>query len=132
MRQLERERKEVWIAPYEGKTQRVDAHGRLTGVYDVTYGKPVCYHPTLSPCSGNVISDGFGLGEDYDRTMIVDKIGLPIDEASVVWVDVIPELNDDGTLKLGDDMLPTVPWDYVVGKVAESYSFTNVAIKKVE
>ena len=132
MRQLSRERRTVWIAPYEGKVQRVDSHGRLTGVYDVSYGKPVSYSPTLSPCSGNVISDGFGLGEDYDRTMILDEVGLPIDEASVVWIDRVPELERDGSLKLGDDMLPAVPWDYVVGKVAESYSFTNIAVKKVE
>lgn len=132
MRQLEREKRTVWVAPFKSKQQREDENGRLTGVWDVLYGKPVKHRPTLSPCAGNVISDGFGLGNDYDRTMIIADTGLGIDEASVVWVDCEPVLDRKGELLLGDDMLPVVPWDYAVSKVAESLNITNVAIKRVE
>ena len=112
MRQLEREKRTVWVAPFESKRQREDENGRLTGVWDVLYGKPVKHRPTLSPCAGNVISDGFGLGNDYDRTMIIADTGLGIDEASVAWVDCEPVLDRNGYFDLLRPSCDVQPFTY--------------------
>lgn len=132
MRQLLRERRRVWVSKYESKEQVVDSEGRMTGEWRVTRSKPVSYEPTISPCGGNVYADGFGWGASYDRTLIIDQLGTDITETSVLWVDKRPELDQDGNLVLDEYGEPTVPWDYTVTQVAESYNFTNVALAKVQ
>lgn len=109
MRQLERERRGFWFAPYAGKTQLVDSEGRLTGEWRISYGAPQFFTGTISPRSGNTWGDGFGIGVDCDRTLIVDRIGLGIDEACVLWIDTPPMVNEDGLLVLNDDGLPITP-----------------------
>ncbi len=130
MRQLERERRGVWFSRYEGKKQMVDEEGRLTGEWAVSYSKPELVACTVSPRTGNTWGDGFGIGVDCDRTIVVPETGLGIDEACVLWVDVKPELDDDGSVKLDDEENFTVPNDYTVTMVAESFNFTSIAIKK--
>lgn len=130
MRQLERERRGVWFAEYAGKTPILDDNGMLTGEYTISYGKPQLVIPTVSPRSGNSWFDGFGVGVNCDRTAIIDEIGLGITETCVMWVDVRPELDADGNLVLGEDGLPTVPYDYTIQMVAESYNFTAIAMSK--
>lgn len=131
MRQLERERRGVWFAAYEGKKQLVDDEGRLTGEWAVSYSKPKLLKATVSPNSGNTWGDGFGIGVDCDRTVTVDDIGTGLDEACILWVDKQPTLLDDGSLELDEAGNPSVPNDYAVSMVAESYNYTAIAIKKV-
>lgn len=131
MRQLERERRGVWVARYEDKVPVVNELGYMTGEYAVRYGKPELLTPTVSPRSGNSWGDGFGIGVDCDRTLVLDRVGVGVDEACVLWVDVRPELDEDGLIVLGDDGLPTVQNDYRAVMVAESYNYTAIAMKKV-
>lgn len=130
MRQLERERRGVWFAEYTGKVPIVDSDGMLTGEYTILYGAPQLITPTVSPRSGNSWFDGFGVGVDCDRTAILDEIGTGITETCVLWVDVRPELDEEGNLVTDDDGLPTVPYDYTIQMVAESYNYTAIAMKK--
>lgn len=130
MRQLERERRGVWFAKFASKEKVFDEDGNFTGEWRIVYGKPELIRPTVSPNAGNTWADGFGMGVSMDRSMIIDRIGLGIDETCICWVDVRPRLDSDGNLVLDDDGLPVVPNDYTVSTVAESYNFTNVALKK--
>ena len=130
MRQLERERRGAWFAKYEGKRQLTDEEGRLTGEWAVAYSKPELLKCTVSPRTGNTWGDGFGIGVDCDRTVVVPEIGTGLDEACVMWVDVTPELDEEGNAKLDEDGNFTVPNDYTVTMVAESFNFTSAAIKK--
>lgn len=130
MRQLERERRGVWFSKYEGKTQLVDEEGRLTGEWGITYSKPQRVECTVSPRTGNTWGDGFGIGVDCDRTLVVPEVGLGIDETCVMWVDVRPELDSDGNAVLDDEGNFKVPNDYTVTMAGESFNFTSVAIKK--
>ena len=132
MRQLEREKRGVWFAPYEGKQMLLDEDGRMTGEWRVSYGKPVFHTCTVSPRSGNTWGDGFGIGVDCDRTVVIDQIGTGITETYIAWIDAKPQLDADGNLVLDDESLPIIPNDYSVVMVGESYNFTSIAIKKVE
>lgn len=132
MRQLEREKRGFWFAPYAGKTQLVDEGGRLTGEWVISYGKPRFFTATISPRSGNTWGDGFGIGVDCDRKIVIDKIGLGIEETSVLWVDSEPSVDEYGNLVLDENKEPATPFDYTIVMVAESYNFTAIAIKKAE
>ena len=132
MRQLERERRGVWFAKYKGKEQVLDEEGRVTGTWRVSYDKPVFFTPTVRPRSGNTWGDGFGIGVDCDRTLIIDRIDTGIDETCILWVDVRPQLDKDGNILIDDEGLMMAPNDYVAVMVGESYNFTSVAIKKVD
>lgn len=132
MRQLQRERRDVWFARYEGKEPIVDNDGFLTGEYRLSYGKPFKLRPTASPRRGNTWGDGFGIGVDCDRTIVLNEVGTGIDESCVCWVDKAPLLDEDGLIEVDDTGDMAVPNDYRVVMVAESYNFTSIAIKKVE
>lgn len=130
MRQLLKEKREVWVADYAGKEPVVDGDGRLTGEYRIAYAKPFRILPSLSPRSGNNWADGFGVGVDCDRTAVIDETGTGVTDTCVLWVETTPELDSDGNLALGADGTPETPFDYRVSMVAESYNFTAVAMKK--
>lgn len=132
MRQLERERRTVWASLYESREPETDEDGYLTGEYKVTR-KPVEIRPTVSPASGALEAYGFGTGGDYERTLVLDQTGTGMDENTVFWIDVEPEIDAQGNLVYGDDGNPTVPWDYVTARpVSESYSYTNVAVRRAD
>lgn len=132
MRQLERESRGFWWAKYLGKVQETDDQGRLTGEWAIAYSDPQRVVGTVSPRSGNTWGDGFGIGVDCDRTLVIDEVGLGIDESCILWVESEPELSDDGSLKVDGDGLMTVPNDYTIVMAGESYNFTALAIKKAE
>ena len=120
----------MWVAEYEGKQPLKDSGGFLTGEYRLSYGKPFEVFPTVSPRRGNSWNDGFGVGVDCDRTAVIDEVGTGITDTCVLWVDSAPALDADGSLALDADGSMRTPFDYSVAMVAESYSFTSIAMKK--
>lgn len=84
------------------------------------YGKPIMEKLTASAGTGAPSQISAGLVVDYDRelTSYDKKLRGQIEEGSVCWVDVTPEIADDGNLVMSDDGLtPTVPPDYRVEKI---------------
>ena len=65
----------------------------------------------------------FGESESYDKVIVLDNLKSPINEYSILWVDTLPHLNDDGTTD--------TPHDYIVKKVARSLNSVSIAISKV-
>jgi hypothetical protein len=47
----------------------------------------------------------------------------PIDEYSVLWIDKLPQLNEDGTTD--------TPYDYIIQRVAKSLNSISIAVSKV-
>ena len=72
-----------------------------------------------------------GSSVSYDKIIVMDFITPPIDEYSVLWVDTLPILNADGSLKVNDAGEVITPHDYVVKKVAKSLNSVSIAISKV-
>lgn len=84
------------------------------------YSKPIMTKLTASAGTGAPSQISAGLVVDYDRELTSYNLGLrgQIEEGSVCWVDVIPEIAEDGSLIMSDDgVTPTVPPDYRVDKI---------------
>lgn len=84
------------------------------------YSKPIMSKLTASAGTGAPSQISAGLVVDYDRELVSYSKSLrsEVEEGSVCWVDVTPEIADDGSLILSDDeVTPTVPPDYRVDKI---------------
>ena len=122
MRTLERNKTSFYYALYLGKEENVDADGNLTGTYTVMYSNPVECKGNISASSGYVQVEQFGNDLQYDKVIVLDDVNIPIDENSVLWVDI--EVEHD---KYGNPV-----FDYVVKKVARSLNSVSFAISKVK
>lgn len=84
------------------------------------YSKPIMAKLTASAGTGAPSQISAGLVVDYDRELVSYSKSLrsEVEEGSVCWVDVTPEIAEDGNLVMSDDGLtPTVPPDYRVEKI---------------
>lgn len=84
------------------------------------YSKPIMAKLTASAGTGAPSQISAGLVVDYDRELVSYSKSLrsEVEEGSVCWVDVTPEIAEDGRLVMSDDgVTPTVPPDYRVEKI---------------
>lgn len=134
MRGNNRNKQEFWYAPYTGISTDTDDDGYITSTY-ATYGKPVKVSGNISPAKGKVVERQYGDDDLYDKVIFVEDRDTPIDEYSVLWIDSVPALNDDGTLATDDntgDML--TPWNYIVRRVSRGlpvFGGCTLAVSKV-
>ena len=123
MRCLTRNKSTFYYALHNGQSEIVDEYGNVTGQYRVSYTNPIKILGNVSAAQGEMQSRQFGESESYDKVIVLDDINTPIDEYSIIWVDALPRLNEDGSTD--------TPYDYVVKKVARSLNSVSVAISKV-
>lgn len=131
MRCMNRNKVKFYYALYEGREPILNEQGRKTGQYKVIHGNPIEGHANISAAKGETQTRQFGENESYDKVIVMDFITPPIDEYSVLWVDTLPILNEDGSLKVNDAGEVITPHDYVVKKVAKSLNSVSIAISKV-
>ena len=131
MRCMNRNKGEFYYALYEGREPIRNEQGTKTGQYNVIHGNPIEEHVNISAAKGETQTRQFGENESYDKIIVMDFITPPIDEYSVLWVDTLPILNADGSLKVNDAGEVITPHDYVVKKVAKSLNSVSIAISKV-
>ena len=84
------------------------------------YGKPIIKKMSVSSGTGQPGQVSAGLVVDYDREITsYDKtLRGVIREGDALYVDVEPQLNDDGTLTMGDDgYTPITPPDYRISAI---------------
>ena len=124
MRCMVRNKSKFYYASYIGETEIIDEYGNATGEYKVSYSKPTRCFSNISAAQGEMQSRQFGVSESYDKVIVLDDIHAPIDEHSILWVDTLPELNEDGTTD--------TPYDYIVKRVARSLNGMSIAIQKVD
>lgn len=116
MRCLDRNKKSFYYATYQGMSKLTDDNGNFTGEYGITYSEPIQVWGNISPASGSVYSNPFGLTEGYDKIIVMADSDFPIAETSVLWVD-----NDI-----------TKSFDYRIVRIARSLNSVSIAIKKVD
>lgn len=122
MRSLERNKITIFYALYSSKIPVLDEFGNETGNYTSGFGNPVKLKINVAPNQGESSSNPFGTFSDYDRVLsTTDR--LPIDEMSIVWTDVVPVLELDGST--------LTPHDFKVTKVAPYINQHRYAIKKL-
>ena len=124
MRVMVRNKSKFYYASYIGKTEILDEYGNYTGEYAISYSNPTEIRGNVSPAQGEMQSRQFGESESYDKVIVLDDRNTLIDEYSVLWVDTLPSLNEDGSTD--------TPYDYIVKKCARSINGVAIAIKKVK
>ena len=123
MRSMERNKTTIYYALYQGKQPVLDDDGYETGEYINGYSDPIKFNIRVSPNKGNSENEVFGKNLDYDRAMSTSDKRFPIDEFSILWVDKVPVIEDDGTTN--------TPHDFTVVRVAKDLNEWVYAIKKV-
>ena len=123
MRCMVRNLTPFYYATYISNEEIIDEYGNGTGEYEVIHGQPVKALGNISSARGEMQNRQFGESESYDKVIVLDNLKSPINEYSILWVDTLPHLNDDGTTD--------TPHDYIVKKVARSLNSVSIAISKV-
>lgn len=132
MRCLERNKSRFFYALYIGKEPTRDDFGNLTGEYTVSFENPRCCYANISAAQGETETRQFGDNEFYDKVIVMDNFSPQINEYSVLWVDTIPKLKEDGSLETDNNGEIITPHDYIVKKVARSLNNVSIAIQKVK
>lgn len=110
MRNSTRRKQKIWFV------NRTKDDSEIVPSY--TYDKPIMKRLSVSGTSGIPTEMNFGLLPTYDRYIVsYDRNFNPV-EGTYLYVDRVPELNPDGTLKLSDGSNePTVKPDYMLNRV---------------
>lgn len=130
MKCMNRNKVSFFYALYKSREPILNTQGRATGQYKLIYGKPIEERANVSAAKGEMQTEQFGESETYDK-VIVMELGTPINEYSRLWVDTMPQLDEDGSLALDEKGEIITPHDYVVKKVAKSLNSVSFAISKV-
>jgi hypothetical protein len=128
-----RNKQKFWYALYDATVEQYDEYGNQIGA-SASYGKPVQTSGNISPARGDVVARQFGDDERYDKVIVTGDRDTPIDEYAVLWIDTVPELDENGALKVNADGEIVTPWDYIVRKVGRglpNFGSTVIAISKV-
>lgn len=128
---MSRNKSRSFYALYVSKEQGTDEWGNPTGGVDITYGDPQEYRANVSAAKGETQTRQFGESENYDKVIVMGGDAPPIDEYSILWIDCIPRLDENGALALNDEGEVITPHDYIVKKVARSLNSVSIAISKV-
>lgn len=124
MRCMVKNMRGFYYAIYNNKSEIVDEYGNKTGEYEVIYNNPIKCRGNISSAQGETLSRQFGDSESYDKVIVLDNMDIQINEHSILWVDNLPIIKDDGTTD--------TPHDYIVKKVARSLNSVSIAISKVD
>ncbi len=124
MQGMVRNKRKFYYASYIDTNKRIDEYGNFTGEYDVIYGNPIEVKGNISSANGETQVRQFGKSESYDKVIVLDNPNTPINEYSILWVDTLPYLNEDGTTD--------TPHDYIVKRVARGLNSVSIAISKVK
>ena len=128
-----RNKQVFWYALYDSTAIGRDEYGNQNSTYPV-YGNPVQTSGNISPAKGDVVARQFGDDDQYDKVIVTGDRDTPIDEYAVLWIDTVPELDENGALKVNADGEIVTPWDYIVRKVGRglpNFGSTEIAVSKV-
>ena len=131
MRCMNLNKQRFFYAQYIGREELEDEYGNKSGEYKLLYSNPVEYFANISAARGETQSNQFGENIVYDKSIILDKGAVDLDEYSILWIDSEPELDANGALVLNEDGTVKTPHDYIVKKVAMSLHSELLAISKV-
>jgi hypothetical protein len=123
MRSMERNKQTIHYSLYQDKIPILDDEGNESGEYKTAYSNPVEFRIRVSPNKGDSSEEVFGKSLDYDRVMNTADKRFSIDEFSILWIDTVPEIKEDGSTD--------TQHDFTVVRVAKDLNEWLFAIKKV-
>ena len=121
MRTLNRNKTVFYYALYEGKESVIDDYGNVTGEYEVKYSRPKKFRANISAANGKADVEQFGANVDYDKVIVGDNIFPQIDEYTIMWIDTVPVIDNEGKTE--------TPHDYIVKKIARSLNSVSIAVR---
>jgi len=108
---------------YEGMSSLKSGEYR-TGERVPVYSSPIMMKANISPANGQSNIEQFGNLDDYSKVILLYDMDCPIDEQSVLWIDVEPQYDGEGKI--------INKHDYIVKHVAKSLNVISYAIAKVD
>lgn len=123
MRALERNKKTFYYALH-GTEVEILVDGKHTFEKTIAYGAWTEMRANISPARGESSADVFGADVNYDRVIVTDDLTCPIDEHTVLAIDIAPNQRT----ALTDEPI----FDYVVTKKAQSLNSIQYAVRKVQ
>ena len=112
MRSRSRDRQKIYFVTVTEKKVGIDTVQE--------YGKPIMRRLSVSAGTGQPGQVSAGLVVDYDReiTSYDKSLRGVVREGDAVFVDVEPQINEDGTLTMGEDgYTPVTPPDYRISAI---------------
>lgn len=94
MRNLRANKRVLYYAQYASETEAVDTDGNFTGDVVISYTHPVEFRCNISPAKGASAIGMFGINHDYSKTVSTDDLACPINESSVLWLELPPNIAD--------------------------------------
>jgi len=123
MKTLNRNKQTFYYATYTSDTEIMD--GDLHTFENATsYGPWTEFRANISPARGESSADVFGADVNYDRVIVTEDLSCPIDEHTVLAIDIAPNTRETASV-------PPV-YDYIVTKKAKSLNFIQYAVAKVK
>ena len=117
MRTMQRNKRPVAYAFYQGVTELTDDDGLLTGEYQVSYTEPVKTLMNVSGGRGQADIALFGLTQTFARTATTEDLITPFNTQTVFWIEKDPD---------------TEPFDYRVVAVSRTINQVVLALAEVE
>lgn len=121
MRDLQVNLSNVYYAMYVGYMEGIK-DGKPTGQPAPQFTIPRQSAACVSTPSGTTENTPFGAFTDYDKIMTTANEDFKADEHSILWIDSMPIIKQDGSTD--------TPYDYTVEKLAEWGGQKAYAIKK--
>ncbi len=91
MRTLQRNKRTIWYALYNGVTEVVDEDGNYTGEQEVSYSEPIQARMNVSGGRGQAEIELFGVDNPFTRTAVTDDLTTPFTTDTIFWFEADPE-----------------------------------------
>ena len=151
MRLSERNKSPIYYALYTGTQITTDANGFYTGENPPTYGNVVKDYMVVGLNTGTALLEQFGIADSYSVKLATDDPTCPIDEASVLWLDMgdleaysQQTVYADGAVAIKDGKIMVkstssgaavwteVPYTHAVVRVSKSKGYITYLLKSVD
>ena len=121
MRELERNKQNIYYALMNSVVEATDSSGYKTGELVKNYSAPTPFRINVSPARGNADREGFGIDCVYSKTMSTADKNCPIEEDTLLWIGIEPSTST----------VSYIPHNYYVVRKAESLNDIVYAIREV-
>ena len=116
MRDVQRNKQTIYYALRTGHTENLDEYGNVTGTYTEEYSEPIKLRINVGVPKGTIELERFGLDNQYSVVLTTTDMKCPIKVDSVLWIGIDPSL----------------PYNYVVTKIAPSLRQLVIQVKEVD
>ena len=93
MRTLQRNKRTIYYALYNGVQEVVDSDGNYTGEQEVSYGEVQTAKMNVSGGRGQAEIELFGVDNPFTRTAVTDDLETPFNTDTIFWFEADPNID---------------------------------------